>query len=293
MKWLLLVLLFHLLLICSKCNKVINIASQDHLQLYLCHHYNYTGDTTLLLLDTLYNISGNGSLCTINTNYSLTIQGNHSMATIQCNSSTDHLTIGFAFTGSSNLTLQRVKFTGCGANLIKLDKEQLEIINSTSSRVFFTQYHAAVLVFTEISYLAMRDVNISQYYGFAIIAVNLPNCSLDSINVTMSQGIEKAAQQKNSYSVGSGVLLMYQDSPKAYTSQYKLRITSSIFSFNFDYVANSGYMCVTDVYIFKNKYSKKPVINAAGLTIYYIGANINVQVHILQCTFANNAGSIA
>ena len=166
MKWLMLVLLFHLLLICSKCNKVINITSQDHLQLYLCHHYNYTGDTTLLLLDTLYNISGNGSLCTINTNYSLTIQGNHSMATIQCISptyiNTIHPTIEFAFTGSSSLTLQRVTFTGCGANLTTLDAEQFEIINSTSSLVYFTQYHAVVLVFTEISHLVMRDVSISQ-----------------------------------------------------------------------------------------------------------------------------------
>ena len=81
MKWLVLVLLFHLLLICSKCNKVINITAQDHLLQYLSNHYNYTGDTTLLLLDTVYNISGDGSLCTINTNYSLTIQGNQSMAT--------------------------------------------------------------------------------------------------------------------------------------------------------------------------------------------------------------------
>ena len=168
MKWLLLVLFFHLLLICSECNKVINVFSQDHLlQLYLCHHYNYTGNTTLLLLDTVYNISGNGSLCNINTNYSLTIQGNHSMATtIQCNSSnhvnTTHPTIGFAFNGNSSLTLQRVTFIGCGANLTTLDKEQLDIINSTSSLVYFTQYHAAVLVFTEISYLVMRDVNISQ-----------------------------------------------------------------------------------------------------------------------------------
>ena len=167
MKWLMLVLLLHLLLICSKCNKVINITSQDHLlQLYLCHHYNYTGDTILLLLDTVYNISGNGSLCNINTNYSLFIQGNHTMATIQCISSTyvntTHPTIGFAFTGSSSLTLQRVTFTGCGANLTTLDKEQLDIINSTSSLVYFTQYHAAVLVFTEISYFVMRDVSISQ-----------------------------------------------------------------------------------------------------------------------------------
>ena len=294
-----LVLLFHLLLICSKCNKVINITSQDHLQLYLCHHYNYTGDTTLLLLDTVYNIRGNGSLCTINTNYSLIIQSNHSMATIQCNFSiyvnTTHPTIGFAFIGRGSLTLQRVTFIGCGANLTTLDKEQLDIINSTSSLVYFTQYHAAVLVFTEISHLVMRDVNISQYYGFAIVAVNLPNGTLDSVNVIGSQGIEKAAQYGHGYSVGSGVLLMYHNSPKtlSYTNKYMLKITNSTFSYNFDYVSYSGYVCVTNLYIFKNKDPKKPVINAAGLTIFYIGTNTNVQVNISQCTFANNVGSLA
>ena len=295
------VLLFHLLLICSKCNKVINITSQDHLlQFYLCHQYNYTGDTTLLLLDTLYNISGNGSLCTINTNYSLTIQGNHSMATIQCISSTyantAHPTIGFVFTGSSSLTLQRVTFIGCGANLTTLDKKQLEIINSTSSLIYFTQYHAAVLVLTEISHLVMRDVNISQYYGFAIVAVNLPSGTLDSINVTFSQSIEKAAQYENGYSVGSGALLLYQDSPKAlsYTIQYKLIITNSTFLYNLDYLPYLGFVCVSNIYnSFRYKYFKKPVINAAGLTIYYIGANINVQADILQCAFADNIGSVA
>ena len=301
MKWLILVLLFHLLLICSKCNKVINITSQDQLlQLYLCHHYNYTGDTTLLLLDTVYNISGNGSWCTINTNYSLTVQCNQSMATIQCISSTHvnttHPTIGFVFTGSNGLTLQRVKFTGCGANLATLDKDQLDIINSTSSLVYFTQYHAAVLVFTDISHLVMRDVSIFQYYGFAIVAVNLPNGTVDSINVITSQGIEQEAQYGYGYTVGSGVLLMYQYSPKtlSYTNQYKLKITNSNFSYNFDYVPFSEYVCVTKLYnsfIYKN--SKKPVINAAGLTIFYIGTNTSVQVDISQCTFADNVGSRA
>ena len=300
MKWLILLFLFHLLLICSKCNKVINITSQDHLlQLYLCHHYIYTGDTTLLLLDTVYNISGNGSWCTINTNYSLNIQGNHSMATIQCISSTyvntTHPIIGFAFTGSSSLTLKRVTFLGCGANLATLEKEQLDIINSTSSLVYFTQYHAAVLVFTEISYLVMRDVRISQYYGFAIVAVNLPNGTLDTIKITASQGVERVAQYKNGYSVGSGVLLMYQDSLKtlSYTNQFKLIITHSTFSYNFDYIAYSGYSCITDLFnSFINEDSKKPVINAAGLTIFYIGTNTNVQVDISQCTFANNVGAM-
>ena len=300
MKWLMLVLLFHLQLICSKCNKVINITAQDHLLQYLCHHYNYTGDTTLLLIDTVYNISGNGSLCTINTNYSLTIQGNQSVATIQCNSSIydnpTHPTIGFAFTGSSNLTLQRVKFTGCGASLTTLNEEELDIINSTNSTVYFTQYHAAVLVFTEISHLVMRDVSIFLYYGFAIVAVNLPNSALDFINITSSEGIAKAAQHNNEYSVGRGVLLIYQESPKtlSYANHYSLILTGSIFLYNFDPVSYSEFMCVTKVYhSYIYKHFKKPIINAAGLTIFYIGANTSVQVDISQCTFENNLGSIA
>ena len=296
MKWLMSVLLFHLLLICSKCNKVIDITSQDQLlQSYLCNHNNYTGDITLLLLDTVYNISGNGSLCIINTSYSLTIQGNnHSMATIQCNSSTyintTHTNIGFAFTGSNSLTLQRVTFIGCGANLNTLDEEQLNIINSTSSFVYFTQYHAAVLVFTEISHLVMKDVMISQYYGFAIVAVNLPSGTLEAIYINGSQGLEKV---QSSYSVGSGMLLMYQDSPIApsYVNQYKLKIIDSKFSYNF---ASSGYVCVTDLYTsFKYRDSNKEIIYAAGLTIYYIGKNSKAQINFLQCTFKVNIGSVA
>ena len=300
MKWLILIFLFHLLLICSKCNKVINITAQDHLQSYLCQYYNYTGDTTLLLLDTGYNISGNGSLCIINTNYSLTIQGNQSMATIQCNSSiydnTTHPTIGFAFTGSINLTIQRVEFTGCGANLTTLDEEQLDIINSTSSLIYFTQYHAAVLVFTEISHLVIRDVNIFLYYGFAIVAVNLHNTTLDYINTTASQGIAKAAQYKKGYSVGSGLLLIYQDSPKthSYANHYNLIITGSTFLYNFDHLVHSEYACVTKLYnSFIYKDFKKPIINAAALTIFYIGATTSVQVDMSQCRFENNLGSVA
>ena len=111
--------------------------------------------------------------------------------------------------------------------LTTLDEEQLDIINSTSSLVYFTQHHAAVLVFTETSHLIIRDVSIFLYYGFAIVAVNLHNSTLDSININTSQGIEKELQDKSGYSVGSGVLLIYQDSPKtlSYANHYNLILT--------------------------------------------------------------------
>ena len=106
-------------------------------------------------------------LCIVNTNYLPTIQGNHSMVTFKyisfTNVNTNHPNIGFAFAGSSNLTLHKVTFTGCGSDLITLDNEQHDSINSTNYLVYFTQYHAVVLIFTEISHIVMRDVSISQY----------------------------------------------------------------------------------------------------------------------------------
>ena len=202
-----------------------------------------------------------------------------------------HLTIGFAFTGSSSLTLQRVTFTGCGANLTTLDNEQLEIINSTSSLVYFTQYHAAVLVFTEISHLVMRDMNISQYYGFAIVAVNLLNGTLDSINVSSSLSFKVASQ--SNYSIGSGVLILYKNSHYN-LSQYQVKITDSLFIYNYEYIVYPGLMCATDFYNSSiNEITPKPVINAAGLTILYTQNDTKAQVNISQCHFAGNIGSIA
>ena len=39
--------------------------------------------------------------------------------------------------------------------------------------------------------------------------------------------------------------------------------------------------------------SKKPVINAAGITIFYIGKNTKAQMDFLQCIFKGNIGSLA
>ena len=184
-----------------------------------------------------------------------------------------------------------MSFIGCGANLTTLDKEQLNIVNSTSSLVYFTQYHAAVLVFTEISHFVMKDVSISQYYGFAIVAVNLPNATLDSINVINSRGIENTK-----YSVGCGVLLLYKKISRAHflNNIYKLDLLASKFIHNYDYIFNHGFKCGTDFYNSHiHQVSPKPVINAAGLTILYTQNDTSVHVTISQCTFKTNIGSIA
>ena len=204
---------------------------------------------------------------------------------------TTNPTIGFAFTGSSSLTLQRVTFIGCGANLSTLDKKQLAIINSTSSLVYFTQYHAAVLVFIEISQLAMKDVNVSLYHGFAIVAVNLPNGTLDSINVIGSYGLIVASQIN--YSFGSGVLILYKNSHYN-LSQYQVKITDSLFIHNYEYIVYPGLVCATDFYNSSiNETTPNPVINAAGLTILYTQNDTTAQVNLSRCSFKHNTGSIA
>uniref|UniRef100_A0A1X7U491 Uncharacterized protein n=1 Tax=Amphimedon queenslandica TaxID=400682 RepID=A0A1X7U491_AMPQE len=97
-------------------------------------------------------------------------------------------------------------FSYCGTNLTTLNNESIDRINS-SSTVHFTQYQAAVLVFTDIGSLYLEHMHFLHYNGFAIVAVNLPNASLDYLNVMWSHNHYLAGFAH--ISTGSGVLVLF------------------------------------------------------------------------------------
>ena len=110
----------------------------------------------------------------------------------------------------------------------------------------------------------MRDVNISQYYGFAIVAVNLPNGTLDTININKSVSIQISLQY--GYSSGSGVFLLFE------AGSYNTPSFTLISNFNHNYESTyyPQFKCPTDYYKSYFKIvSHQPVIYAPGLTIVY------------------------
>ena len=79
------------------------------------------------------------------------------------------------------LTLQKLNITGCGGFL--KHSKIIDIINSTDSSVYFTQHQSAVLLFLHINTLMIEKVNISSYYGFALLAITIINITYININI--------------------------------------------------------------------------------------------------------------
>ena len=77
-------------------------------------------------------------------------------------------------------------------------------------------------------------------------------------------------------------------------NQYKVLITGSSFTYNYEYKIYHKFTCATIFYnSLKLKRQRNPIINAAGLTILYTQNDTKAQVNISRCTFKDNTGSIA
>ena len=296
---LVLVVFFFLHLVLTGSPTTIIVNTSNHLERLLCD-CELNNEVNLLILNTsiTHRISS-GKFCTVNIRHSLTITSSSSdtLAHIICvsNNKTQYdkyWTRGFAFHGTRGLlTLSALKFSNCGTNLTTLHKN---LINHTNS-IHFTQYHAAVLVFTDIANITIHNVSIVDYNGFAIVAVNLPNAFFNFILVSNGQSIELEAF--HNISIGSGMLVLFynklQVAQKKY-SRYKLSIINSTFDSNvaFDQYWNWwGPTCVTGVY--DKFHSHFPIINAAGITILYAQQDIPANVAILQTKFYRCTGYYA
>lgn len=273
----------------------ISVNTTNQLEGLLCNNHSelYGKDVVLTLDSTVtHKINSSGKFCIVNISHSLLTITSDALAHIICISNKNtpsfdkYMTRGFAFHGiNGSLTLSHLHFSNCGTNLTTLDNN---LINCTSSPIHFTQYQAAVLVFTNISSLYAKYINFTGYNGFAIVAVNLPNASFNYLNVSYSQNYLLAGFKN--ISIGSGVLVLFsnQVTPKNY-SRYNLSITYSSFEHNF---ANNQYMkkekCATGLHhLFEKSF---PVINAAGVTILYTQNDIPATVNIFRTNFMSCSG---
>ena len=280
----------HLVLTGSPTTIIVN--TSNHLERLLCDCELNNNEVNLLILNTsITHRIRSGKFCTVNIRHSLTITSSSSdtLAHIICvsNNKTQYdkyWTRGFAFHGSRGLlTFSGLKFSNCGTNLTTLHKN---LINHTNS-IHFTQYHAAVLVFTDIASTTVHNVSIVDYNGFAIVAVNLLNAFFNFLLVANGQSIELEAI--HNISIGSGMLVLFYNQSQVVQknySKYKLNIINSTFDSNvaFDQYWNRwGLTCVTGVY--DKFHSRFPIINAAGITILYAQQDKPANVAISQTNF--------
>ena len=264
---------------------VINVTGENELEQFLCYNDPpVVGDTLVVLYTNItHYISGNVSFCMINTTYSLNITSNSSgPAIIICNRTFNNkwsaaITTGFSFINVHNLTLQRLVFRGCGGFL--KNSSIIDVINSTVSPFHFTQYQSAVLLFPHINILVIENVTITSYYGFAILAINPVNATMNGLTISLST---EHIITGHIYYIGSGALLYFtNDSTEAHT----VIISNSLITEN---IAANHYFLKHPEYI----QNHRSVISTGGFTVYYTQTNYSANVSILKTSFIQNSGTV-
>ena len=271
----------------------INITHSNELETVLCHSGPFNNDTIIVLFTNITHEITNISFCLVNTSHSLTIKSaTNSLADIRCPtavSQPSYPTSGFVFVNLYNLTLQKLSFHGCGALLRDLNDSVLSSINSTTSPVYFTEYHSSLLLFLHIETLLIKEVNMSSNYGFAVLATNPLNATIEYVNVTSTKSAEFYAHTNTS--LGNGVLLLFIDESNVKGLPKNVLIKEARFVKNVDYINSIKCLSYLDNLVYQETFPSIPVVNAASLTILYTQQNVPANVQISSTTFQENIGS--
>ena len=264
---------------------VVNVTEEKELEQFLCYSDPPVVEDTLVVLSTAnitHYISGNESFCMINTTHSLTITSDSSLpAIIDCNQNGNWPTTGFSFVNVHNLTLQRLVFIGCGGFL--KSSTNIDTINSTNQPFYLTQYQAAVLLFPSINILLIDVVDITSYYGFAILAANPMDAKINGLNISRSRSI--SMNSKNNINLGSGVLMYYYDYNNH--STHTAVVTNMLATTNIGYEPNKN---CSSYDIQQVTSDQLPINNANSLTILYSQTDFKVFFVIQKAKFFNNSG---
>ena len=283
------------LLVNSQGHEIV-VTHRNELETVLCHSSPFNNDTIIVLSTNITHEITTISFCLVNTSHSLTIKSaTNSLAHIRCPtavvSQPSYPTSGFVFVNLYSLTLQKLSFQGCGAFLRDLDESILSSINSTTSPVYFTEYHSSLLLFLHIETLLIKKVNIYQNYGFAVLAINPSEASIENFNVTSTKGFE--FHQYTNVSLGNGLLLLFTDESNVKNLQKNVLIKEARFVNNADYINSIKCLSYLDNLVHQETFASIPVINAAGLTIIYTQQNFSANVQISSTMFAYNIGSFS
>ena len=289
-KWCLLISIFEVLIFVRGCHLVRN---GEELEMYLCNK-TLGEDVTLILNHSVkYEVSHNG-FCIVNTNGSIIIKSDSlESATINCihqNYNIPNSTFGLAFINTS-VVLTRVVFRGCGATLPSSVHER---VNSSLFR--FSNVHSATILFIQCA-ANICNINITYYYGFAFVAVNLQSSSFVNMYVSNSTGIKLNNIPSTEDSVGSGVLMLFfdvhnNDRVIQVNNNPNITLFNCTFFGNIDLIYNKAKLCVPDLY-HSMKNAPFTVVNAAALTVIFNQQKFHPVVSIEQTHFLHNFGNLA
>ena len=182
------VLWFLLLVSCSKLNMshIHSLNKSDDLNKYLCDPDHLPlSDTQLLLSPNVNHILSSRSFCLVSNISNITLRSTSiTPAIITCrhyNNSYESVGFGFYVSG---LMIENVHITQCGGPI-----PSTSTLYSNNTAFYFHEGQTVTLFFSYSSGIMLFGVSITNYYGFAILLININNkVTLNNVNITFTSG---------------------------------------------------------------------------------------------------------
>ena len=182
-KTMVLVLLFLLLLSSSRLNlsHLHLLQKPGDLNKFLCNpdHHLLT-DTQLLLSPHINHILSSGSFCLVSNISNITLRSTSiTPAIITCRHyNNSYESVGFGFYNVSGLMIENVHITQCGGPM-----SSTSTLYPNDKAFYFHEGQSVTLFASYSSHITMFGVNINNFYGFAILLININS------NLTMSTSL--------------------------------------------------------------------------------------------------------
>ena len=258
------------LISCGHCS-VITVSDSNVLQQYLCgtNDQLVPNNTVLDLVSPFYELT-TSRLCLVSDRHNISIVGctkdPHFSVFITCTLGRT----GLGFVNVNVFSISNIQIQGCGGSILPL----ADRIGSTTGPYLPNTSYASLAI-VDSSEVSLSSVNITKYYGYAILAINVYGAS----------NLSNLAIVGNSD--GSGLMVYYHNSSKPAS----LNISHSRFMYNQLSSSSQSSVCFPDLLSPLSYSTPIQTPYASALSIVYNQVSQNVSVTLNSCYIALNTGS--
>ena len=265
------------------------LTESDVLSSYLCDpECSLSPDTQLLLSTDVKHILSSTSFCLVSNTSNITIRStSETPAIITCSHhNNSYVSVGFGFYNVSGLLIDNVHITQCGGPM-----PSTSTLYPNDTAFYFYKDQSVTLLISYSSDITILEVNINNYYGFAILLINTnKNTTLINVNISSSSGSEQCSINLLPSCGGSGLILYFSN----------LDNRSEVFDANvlfkkMSLLGNVNLVQYNDIMNAAKVHTEEPkAISAfaAGMTVIFSQGNYNATVFLSYTYWNLNIGGV-
>ena len=206
------VFMFLLLVSCSTLNLsyIHSLHKPGDLNKFLCDpDHPLLPDTQLFLSPNITHILSSSFFCLVSNISNITL---HSTSITPANITCRHYnnsyeSVGFGFYNVSGLMIENVHITQCGGPM-----PSTSTLYPSDTAFYFHEGQTVTLFVSYSSHIMLFGLSITNYYGFAILLININNnTTLNNVNITSSSGSAQCSEKVLPSCGGSGLILYFSN----------------------------------------------------------------------------------